>query len=204
MIFVFLIYFTLCDRLRVHPHHCTWPSLATFSAWVIFHWYMYHIFFVCSSVCRHLGCFHVLATVNRAAVNVGARVSFWISVFSGLCPVVGLLGHMVVLFWVFTEPSYCSLWWLYQFTVPPTVKEGSLLSTPSPVVIICRLFDDSHSDWCVAITPCSLICISLIRRDVEHLFFFLSIFLCVCWPSISLWRNTCFHNLQLTLATPAC
>ena len=33
-------------------------------------------------------------------------------------------------------------------SVPPTVQEGSLFSTPSPAFIVCRFFDDGHSDWC--------------------------------------------------------
>ena len=32
---------------------------------------MYHIFFIYSSVNGHLGCFHVLAIVNSAAMNIG-------------------------------------------------------------------------------------------------------------------------------------
>ena len=36
--------------------------------------------------------------------------------------------------------------WLYQFTCPSTVQEGSLLSTPPPVFFIGRLFKDAHSD----------------------------------------------------------
>ena len=38
--------------------------------------YTYHIFFIYSSVDRHLGCFHILATVNYAAINIGVHVYF--------------------------------------------------------------------------------------------------------------------------------
>ena len=44
--------------------------------------YIYHVFFIHSSIDGHLGCFHVLATVNSAAVNIGAHVTFSIMVFS--------------------------------------------------------------------------------------------------------------------------
>ena len=33
-------------------------------------------------------------------------------------------------------------------------KEGFLFSTPSPVFIVCRLFDGGHSDWCEMIPYC--------------------------------------------------
>ena len=73
--------------------------------------YMYHIFFIHSSVSGHLGYFYVLTIVNSAAVNIGAHVSFWITVFSGYVPRMGLLDHMVALFlgfsFFFKEDPYC-------------------------------------------------------------------------------------------------
>ena len=58
---------------------------------------MFHVFCIYSSFDEHLGCFHVLAAINSAAVNTGVHVSFGIMVLSQvLCPIVGLLGHMVI------------------------------------------------------------------------------------------------------------
>ena len=53
---------------------------------------MYHKFFIHSSVDGHLGCFHVLATVNSAAVNNGKLVSLSILVSSGYMPRSGTAG----------------------------------------------------------------------------------------------------------------
>ena len=56
---------------------------------------VYHIFFIHSSLDGYLGCFHVLAIVNIAAVNIGLHMSFRVVVFSGYMPssvIAGLYG----------------------------------------------------------------------------------------------------------------
>ena len=53
---------------------------------------MYHNFFIHSSVSGHLGCFHVLAIVNSAAVKKGIHVSFSTLVSSGYMPRSGIAG----------------------------------------------------------------------------------------------------------------
>ena len=62
---------------------------------------------------------------------------------------------------------------------------GSPFSTSSSAFIVCRFFNDGHSDkvrWYLIVI---LICVSLIMNHVEHLFI-------VCWPSVCLlWRNVC-------------
>ena len=63
--------------------------------------YIYHIFFIHSSVDEHLGRFRVLAVVNSAAVNIGVHVSFRSCSSLDICPGVGLQGHMVALVLVF-------------------------------------------------------------------------------------------------------
>ena len=53
---------------------------------------MCHNFFIYSSVDGHLGCFHVLAIVNSAAVNNEIHVSLSILVSIGYMPRSGIAG----------------------------------------------------------------------------------------------------------------
>ena len=53
------------------------------------------------------------------------------------------------------ESPYRIPQWLNQSIFPPGIQEHSFFSTPSPAFIVCRLFDDGHSDWCKVVFNCS-------------------------------------------------
>ena len=54
--------------------------------------YMYHSFLIHSSADGHLGCFHVLAMINSAAMNTGVHVSLSDLVSSVCMPRSGIAG----------------------------------------------------------------------------------------------------------------
>ena len=110
---------------------------------------MYHNFFIHSSVDEHLGCFHVLAIVNSAAMNNGMHVSFSTPVYSGYMPrsgIVGLYGGFIPSFLRNLHNVFHS--GCINLHSHQQCKSIPFFSTPSPAFIVCRLFDDGHSDQC--------------------------------------------------------
>ena len=76
------------------------PLFHSFYGLVVFHC-VYIPFFIQSSVNGHLGYFHVLATVNSAAMKIKVPYPFRLEFCLDICSGVELLNHMVVQFLVF-------------------------------------------------------------------------------------------------------
>ena len=104
--------------------------------WVksIFIVYIYHIL-VHSSVKGHLGCFCVSAIVNSTAMNIGVHIYFQWKFCLDICPGVGLLNHMVVLYLVF-----CGTTILFSIVVVPIYIPTNSAGRFSFLHTLSRLF----------------------------------------------------------------
>ena len=105
---------------------------------------VYHIIFsIHSAVDGHLDCFHVLAVVNTAAVDIGLHVSFELQFCLGVCPRVELLDHIATLILGFKETPYCSPKCIVAVPVsfPPTVYFHAFACACPQLGILFSLFD---------------------------------------------------------------
>ena len=94
MIFVLSVWLTSLTMIISRSTHVAANGIISFFLMTEQYYivYMYSIFFIHASVNGHLGCFHVLAIVNRAAMSTGVHVFFRIMFFSGYMPRSGIAG----------------------------------------------------------------------------------------------------------------
>ena len=72
--------------------------------------------FICLSMEGHLGCSHVLAIVNNAAISMGVQMSIFAILISDPLAIyteMGLMNHTVVLFLVFCSLSFFFLFFFF-------------------------------------------------------------------------------------------
>ena len=84
------------------------------------------LLFIHISVDGNLGCYYFLAIANNAAMNVGVQMSVSVLDFKFVELGIQSLSHQITLFEKLPD---CCPKWLYQFTFPPVVFEGSNFST---------------------------------------------------------------------------
>ena len=179
---------------------------------------MDHTLFIHSNISGNLGCFHLFAPVNNAALNTTVQISLWDPAFvtSGLYPQVWLsmgsqrvghdratglnwtdpevksLDHMIVLLLIFFRHSILIFVAGHHAAIPPSAHKGSNCCTcflTTAVSCCCWSFLNSgHPNECEPVSHCGF---ALHFSDDLR-----------CWKSFHMPAHICISSCRNVYASP--